>query len=76
MKDLQFEHTRKALVSKQKDLKRLGKGNIPNASSALSEDDIVVLYKKDLWARSVPKRQVSKDKQKHARKKTPDMCEK
>ena len=30
MKDLQFEQTRKALVSKQKDLKRQGKGNKPN----------------------------------------------
>ena len=42
MKDLQFEQTRKALVSKQKDLKRQRKGNKPNACSALSEDDIAV----------------------------------
>ena len=46
--DLQFERTRKALVSKQKDLKRQGKGSILNASSALSEDDIAVLREKDL----------------------------
>ena len=30
IKDLQFEKTRKALSSKQKDLKRKGKGNKPN----------------------------------------------
>lgn len=48
MKDVHFEHTRKALQSKQRDLKRKGKGNKPNASSALSEEDIQVLYEKDL----------------------------
>ena len=32
MKDVQFEQTRKALQSKQRDLKRKGKGNKPNAS--------------------------------------------
>lgn len=46
IKDLQFEKTRKALSSKQKDLKRKGKGNKPNASVAISEDDIQVLYEK------------------------------
>ena len=45
----QFEQTRKALVSK-----RQGKGNKPNASSALSEDDIAVLYEKDLLGTSSP----------------------
>ena len=55
MKDLQFEQTRKALVSKQKDLKRQGKGNKPHASSALSEDDIAVFYEKDLLGTSSPK---------------------
>ena len=54
MKDLQFEQTRKALVSKQKELKRQRKGNKPNASSALSEDDIAVLYEKDLLGTSSP----------------------
>ena len=34
--------------SKQRDLKRKGKGNKPNASAALSEEDIQVLYEKDL----------------------------
>ncbi|CAB4014174.1 Hypothetical predicted protein [Paramuricea clavata] len=54
MKDLQFEQTRKALVSKQKDLKRQEKGNKPNASSALSEADIAVLYEKELLGTSSP----------------------
>ena len=48
MKDVQFEQTRKELQSKQRDLKRKGKGNKPNASAALSEEDIQVLYEKDL----------------------------
>ena len=38
--------------SKQRDLKRKGKGNKPNASAALSEEDIHVPYEKDLLARS------------------------
>ena len=52
MKDVQFEQTQKALQSKQRDLKRKGKGNKPNASAALSEEDIQVLYEKDLLGSS------------------------
>ena len=52
MKDIQFEQTRKALQSKQKDLKWKGKGNKPNASASLSEEDIQVLYEKDLLGSS------------------------
>ena len=48
MKDVQFEQTRKALQSKQRDLKRKGMGNKPNASAALSEEDAQVLFEKDL----------------------------
>ena len=48
MKNVQFEQTRKALQSKQRDLKRKGMGNKPNASAALSEEDIQVLFEKDL----------------------------
>ncbi|CAB4009561.1 zinc finger MYM-type 2-like [Paramuricea clavata] len=54
MKDLQFQETRKALLSKQKDLKQQEKGNKPNALSALSEDDIAVLYEKELLGTSSP----------------------
>ena len=52
MKNVQFEQSRKALQSKQRDLKRKGKGNRPNASAALSEEDIQVLYEKDLLGSS------------------------
>ena len=52
MKDVQFEQTRKVLQSKQRDLKQKGKGNKPNASAALSEEDIQVLYEKDLLGSS------------------------
>ena len=52
MKDVQFEQTRKALQSKQKDVKWKGKGNKPNASASLSEEDIQVLYEKDLLGSS------------------------
>ena len=52
MTDVQLEPTRKALQSKQRDLKRKGKGNKPNASAALSEEDIQVLYEKHLLGSS------------------------
>ena len=54
MKDVQFEQTQKALQSKQRDLKRKGKGNKRNASAALSEEDIdiQVLYEKGLLGSS------------------------
>ena len=52
MKNVQFEKTRKALQSKQRDLKRKGMGNKPNASAALSEEDVQVLFEKDLLGSS------------------------
>ena len=52
MKDVQFEQTRKALQSKQRDLKQKGMGTKPNASAALSEEDIQVLFEKDLLGSS------------------------
>ena len=52
MKDVQFEKTRKALQSKQRDLKRKGMSNKPNASAALSEEDVQVLFEKDLLGSS------------------------
>ena len=48
MKNVQFEQTWRALQSKQRDLKRKGMGNKPNASAALSEEDIQALFQKDL----------------------------
>ena len=48
MKDAEFEQVRKALKSKQKHLEQKGKGNKPNASVALTEEEIKVLYDKQL----------------------------
>ena len=48
MKDADFEQARKALQSTQKDLKQKGKGNKPNASVALTEEEIKLLYDKEL----------------------------
>ncbi|CAH3169355.1 unnamed protein product [Pocillopora meandrina] len=38
MKNVQFEQTRKALQSKQRDLKRKGMSNKPNASATLRQE--------------------------------------
>ena len=51
-KNVQFEKTRKALQSKQRDLKRKGMSNKPNASAALSEENVQVLFEKDLLGSS------------------------
>ena len=50
--NVQFEQTQRAPKSKQRDLKRKGMGNKPNASAALSEEDIQVLFEKDLLGSS------------------------
>ena len=44
MNDLVFEKTRKVLLSKQKELKKKGKGNRPNASITLTSDELNTLY--------------------------------
>ena len=44
--DKGFQRARKALQSKRKELKQKGKGNKPNASVALSEDEVKLLYEK------------------------------
>ena len=54
MKDAEFEQARKALRSKQKDLKPKGKGNKPNASVALTEEEIKLLHDKELLGTSTP----------------------
>ena len=54
MKDAEFEQARKALQSKQKDLKQKGKGNKPNASVALTEDEVKLLNEKELLGTSTP----------------------
>ena len=54
MKDAEFEQARKALQSKQKDLKQKGKGDKPNASVALTKEEIKLLYDKELLGTSTP----------------------
>ena len=54
MKDAEFEQARKALQSNQNDLKQKGKGNKPNASVALTEEEIKLLYDKELLGTSTP----------------------
>ena len=48
MNDLVFEKRRKALLQKQKELKKKEKGNRPNASIALTSDEFNTLYEKGL----------------------------
>ena len=59
MKDAEFEQARKALQSKQKDLKQKGKGNTPNASVALTEEEIKLLSDKELLGTSTPEAQLN-----------------
>ena len=46
--DLVFEKTRKVLQSKQKQLRKQGKGNKPKASVALTSEELKILYEKGL----------------------------
>ena len=46
--DLVFEQTIKVLKSKEKMLKKQGKGNKPNASVALTNEEIQIIYEKKL----------------------------
>ena len=46
--DVAFERKRKCLEAKNKQLKKKGKGNRPNAAEALSDDEINILYEKNL----------------------------
>jgi len=54
MNDLVFEKTRKVLLSKQKGLKKKGKGNRPKASIALTSDELNTLYDKGLLSSRNP----------------------
>jgi len=47
-----FEKTRKVLLSKQKELKKKGKGNRPNASIALTSDEALVKQHYAFWAQN------------------------
>ena len=46
IKDNDFQKTRDTLKAKQKELKRQGKGNEPEATTALSDEEIDILYGK------------------------------
>ena len=46
IKDNDFQKTRDTLKAKQKELKRQGKGNKPKATTALSDEEIDILYGK------------------------------
>ena len=48
IEDVAFERARKCLETKNKQLKKEGKGNRPNAAEALSDDEINILYEKNL----------------------------
>ena len=52
--DLVFEKTRKVLQSKQKQLKKQGKGNKPKASVALTSEELKILYEKSLLGMCSP----------------------
>ena len=52
--DLVFEKTRKVLQSKQKKLRKQGKGNKPKASVALSSEELKILYEKGLLGMCSP----------------------
>ncbi|KXJ06675.1 Uncharacterized protein KIAA1958 [Exaiptasia diaphana] len=48
IEDKEFEQVRAALKAKSKELKKTGKGNKPNAAEAITDDEISVLYEKEL----------------------------
>ena len=52
-KDVAFERARKCLKAKNKRLKKEGKGNRPNAAEVLSDDEINILYDKNLLEISI-----------------------
>ena len=48
IKDVEFEKAWVAFKSKQKDLKKKGNGGRPNASVPLTEDEVKLIYDKEL----------------------------
>jgi len=51
----QFQLTRDALRAKQRSLKKMGKGNKPNAASLVSDSEIRILFEKELLGGKTPK---------------------
>ena len=54
IEDQAFEQVRAALKAKSKELKKSGKGNKPNAAQAITDNEISVLYEKELLGTSNP----------------------
>ena len=52
--DKEFELTRKSLQSKQKELKKAGRGNKERAAAPLSDSEVNILYEKNLLGVSSP----------------------
>ena len=48
MEGKEFRKTKEALVAKQKELKKDGKGNKPNAARMLTDEEVDILYGQDL----------------------------
>ena len=50
--DKQFRHSREVLAAKIKELKSLGKGNLPNAAQPFTDDEMRIFVAKDLLGTS------------------------
>ena len=48
MEGKEFRKTKEALVEKQKEIKKDGKGNKPNAARMLTDEEVDILYGQDL----------------------------
>ena len=59
IKDNDFQKTRDALIAKQKELKRQGKGNKPKVTTALSDEEIDIFYSKKVLGLSSPQARVN-----------------
>ena len=56
----EFRKTRETLVAKQKELKKAGKGNKTKAARALTDEEVDVLYGKELLGLSSPEALLNK----------------
>lgn len=54
MEGKEFQKTKEALVPKQKELKKEGKGNKPNAVRMPTDNEVDILYGQDLLGSSSP----------------------
>jgi len=47
--DERFRHSREVLAAKMKELKSLGKGNLPNAAQPFNDEEIRIFVQKTYW---------------------------